>query len=1228
MRIPQLVSRLLLVAALLALPSALAGQVGATTDILTGTVRDSTGQPVAEAIVEAFSIETEISRTTKTDTRGRWVIVFPDGGGQYRLVIRSIGMTPVERLVTRQADEDRLVLNVTMNRPAQRLADVVVSERRGPVIAPNAPTPGSIERMVTPDQAARLPLDPSDLLALALLAPGVVQIESTDSSAAAFSVAGQRPDANSITLDGMTFGATSVPPDALRTTRVITNTYDAARGQFSGGQIASVTRGGTNQRGGSANYGLRDRNLEVDGGEDDAFARGYTQHQLSGGFGGPLVRNRLFAFGSFQGRLRSDDLQSLLSAPAASLSQLGAHPDSVSRFLGLLSGYGVPVTMAETDSRATDNWSSLVRLDWLVSGSHTLTVRGDWRGSTNDPSRIGSLALPQTGGRQTSSGGGGMATLTSRLGSRVINEFKGYASGNSSASNPFLLAPQGRVQVASELDGNLAVSSLTFGGNPGLPSTRSGSTLEFSDEVSWLPGAAAHRFKLGALYNRTRTSQNATSNRYGTFSYNSLADLEAGRPAMFTRTLEPVEREGTASNAAVYLADVWRAGDAWQLTWGLRLEHSGSGGAPAYNPEIDQLFGYRTDALPSETHVSPRFGFTWMIGAGERSGPPGWTVRGGIGEFRSPFNTGLLAAAQGGTGLLSLESQLVCVGAAAPVPDWEAYLADPSSIPTSCLTAGPTPTPTRSPTVTLFDPDYAAPRSWRGSVGVQRRLGLVGLSVDLSYARGVAQAGYTDVNLVETPAFRLAAERNRPVFAPAASIDPGTGATSLLASRRHGEFGQVLAIGSDLGSETAQLTLAGNGFIRGGIVFNASYTHSRSRDQGSGGGFAAPTTAGDPNVREWSTSDFERRHAIQTSATIPVGGALEITTIARMTSGVPYTPRVGGDINGDGSRNDRAFIYEPGAAPDTAIANGMSRLLEGASGGARACLEAQLGRIAGRNSCRGPWTPSLELQFNWRPNGWGLNRKLMLSLTTVNLLAGIDRLVHEDDDLAGWGQPIRPDATLLYVQGFDPAAQRFGYAVNERFGSARSTANAIRTPFQIGLQARWTIGRDRQREVLDAVRRGGGLPGGIRFGAPGGPGGAGGGAQPGGGANFLSRFETLIPNPAKQVLELRLGLRLTDAQVRQLTALADSTTAGNTRLADSARAMIEKAGANPDPARLFDSLRPMLTQGQAKAQDALKAVQSVLTAEQWAQVPERIRAPGPRFGGPGQRPAGGRPPGS
>jgi hypothetical protein len=61
------------------------------------------------------------------------------------------------------------------------------------------------------------------------------------------------------------------------------------------------------------------------------------------------------------------------------------------------------------------------------------------------------------------------------------------------------------------------------------------------------------------------------------------------------------------------------------------------------------------------------------------------------------------------------------------------------------------------------------------------------------------------------------------------------------------------------------------------------------------------------------------------------------------------------DINGDGIVNDRAFVFDPGSTSDTSVARGMQSLLLDGPRAARDCLGSQLGRIATKNSCVGPW---------------------------------------------------------------------------------------------------------------------------------------------------------------------------------------------------------------------------------------------------------------------------------
>src|SRR5438874_1939307 len=696
---------------------AVAAQVGTTTDIITGTVTGPDNQPLPGAVVQATSLETQVSRQRTTDARGRFTILFPDGGGQYQLVVRYLGLAPARVAIARQADEDRLVANVQLEVAAVSL-DAVTVRARAPQRGVERPTPGSTERNLAPEVIARLPIDASDLNLIATLAPGVVGIAGTDSTSAAFSVAGQRSTANNVTLDGLSFGSGHVPQDALRTTRAVTSTYDVARGQFSGGLVASTTRSGTNVPQGSFTYALRDRDLAWGGVTESPFDQGYTQNQLGGGMGGPIVPNRLFVFGSLQGRWRGQALPSLVSADAPSLERLGVSPDSAARFLALAGATGVPMTVpALPGDRATDNSVALLRIDWNLADAQTLMVRLDGRWSSQDPTRVSPLALPATGGTRAQRAGGAMVSLSSHFGAGFINEVRGYLSTDRSDASGFLELPEARVQVGSNLSGSVpgggrGIATLAFGGNPGFPQRTDATSGEVTEELSWLSAAAGHRLKLGLYLKGARQRAVQAPNQYGTFVFQSLDALAAGQPAQFTRTLAPLEQAGTAWNGALYLGDIWRAGGGLQLTYGARLEAARFTGAPPYNPAVDSLFGVRTDRIPRELHASPRIGFTWTVGGGGGGGgsggavrfgePPGTIVRGGVGDFRSLTPGALYSAALAAPGLSNAEAQLVCVGGAVPTPAWTPYAQGPATIPAQCVDPATTVTITPHPNVTAL----------------------------------------------------------------------------------------------------------------------------------------------------------------------------------------------------------------------------------------------------------------------------------------------------------------------------------------------------------------------------------------------------------------------------------------------------------------------------------------------------------------------------------------------
>jgi hypothetical protein len=213
-----------------------------------------------------------------------------------------------------------------------------------------------------------------------------------------------------------------------------------------------------------------------------------------------------------------------------------------------------------------------------------------------------------------------------------------------------------------------------------------------------------------------------------------------------------------------------------------------------------------------------------------------------------------------------------------------------------------------------------------------------------------------------------------------------------------------------------------------------------------------------PTLRERSPGDFDVRHQVIASFGMSLPHGMNISLFGRFMSGLPYTPRIAGDVNGDGLSNDRAYIFRPDDVSDAALASGMRSLLDAAPSQARDCLLQQLGKPAARNSCRGPWTATLNARIGLINRFGFTKRAFTATLHLTNPLGGLDQLLHGSDHLQGWGGTALPDPTLYTVRGFDPVAKRFIYEVNPRFGSTRARQQLGRIPFRVTLDFMFDLG--------------------------------------------------------------------------------------------------------------------------------------------------------------------------
>lgn len=1220
----------------LLVPARAAAQAGAVTDVLRGQVSDERGQPVAAARVEARDLESGLRRATTTGANGRYTLVFPEGSGRYELAVSRIGTAGARLQLEREGDEDVLVANVQLRAQAVALEPLRATGSRAHGAAGHAEA-GSRERTLSGDLGDRLPLGDYDPGRLATLSPGVVATPGDEGAGAGFSVAGQRSSQNLVTLDGATFGAllagafpgaggVGLPQDGIRATRVITSTWDVARGQFAGGQVESTTRAGTSVFRGSSQYQLRDDRLDGRAGRTP-WADGYTQQRLTGGLGGPLVRDRLFYYLSFTAQRRQDRGFSLQPRSAAGLAGVGVTADSVARFLAIAQDrYGVPAD-GQTGVFARDGsaYSLLGRVDY-VRGAHTLAVRGFGNGSRQENAFVRPLDARQHGGTLSGSGWTAIATLTSQLGGAWINELRASASADRRRLSSPLALPEARVLVASTLaDGTVQAATLSLGGDPLFPRSGRESGVEVADELSWLLGGG-HRVKLGGLLQRFGFSQSSVGNRYGSFAFASLADFAAGRPASFTRTLSAGTATGNGWNTALYLGDAWRAAGGLQLTYGVRLEGSRFGGLAA--GPADSVFGVDAGRAPHEVRLSPRLGFSWRLNA---RGRPLQMLRGGVGEFRGRVPTGLFADALDANGP-GAPGLLTCAGdGSVPVPDFPAYAADSARIPTTCA-GGPAVTAGAVPGVVAFAPGFRAPRSWRATLGYQGQFWrLLGGAVDFTYARGVDLYRVRDLNLRGQPRLGLADELGRPLYADPASIDPRTGEAPLFASRVDPRYGNAFLLESDARSETRQVTFALNGVLPGTrLSFQSSYTWARSRDQtsfsvgGARAGFSSTVTGGDPNRLAWGRSDLDRPHTVIAVAGMPLGRGAEMSLIARGGSGIPFTPRVAGDVNGDGFRNDAAFVFDPATAADPVVAQGMESLLAGAPDNVRNCLRGQLGRVAARNACRTPWSMVYDLRASFTPGIAG--RRATLAVEAYNLGAGLDLLLHGRDDLRGWGQGGRGvDPVLLVPRGYDPARGAWRYQVNQAFGRSRFNQTIEGVPFSVQLTTRLALGPRPRTDPLGGFADLGtpGIASGAltRISMTGAAGGRGtdaiGGSalddadEPGHGPGPARLIARLLPEPVSGVLALADSLGLTPDQVTRITVIRDSLKAKNDPIFAEVSRVFNAAfmgqGDVVEPDALYRTIGPPINEGRRNVAAALDQVQAALTPGQWARVPDAIK---------------------
>src|SRR5437764_7020406 len=379
---------------------------GVTTAAVAGVVTDSSGAPLDGARVIAVHRPsgTEYAAVTRAD--GRFTIPGMRVGGPYNVSVTVLGY---RRQVQ---DQIQLTLGVTADlrfvlaRASVELAPVTVTATTNPVFS--AERTGAATTIAS-TQIAHLPTINRRVEDLLRLTPQYSPMSF------GFSFAGQDNRLNNMTIDGSYFnnsfglqgqpgdrtGVAPVSLDAIEQLQVNVAPYDVRQGNFVGAGINMVTKSGTNDVTGTLYYNTRSNNFVGTRAGPNTFNPGsFKYHDVGVALGGPIIRNRLFFFGSFE-----NDNQTLPGTTfhaRASLTDsvgrtntrvLASDLDALSTYLknsfnyvtGPYQGYDFKVPSTRF----------LARLDYNLSDRNKLSLRYNLLNSSSDIllSNYGSLGL-------------------------------------------------------------------------------------------------------------------------------------------------------------------------------------------------------------------------------------------------------------------------------------------------------------------------------------------------------------------------------------------------------------------------------------------------------------------------------------------------------------------------------------------------------------------------------------------------------------------------------------------------------------------------------------------------------------------------------------------------------------------------------------------------------------------------------------------------------------------
>ncbi|MBK6679495.1 MAG: TonB-dependent receptor [Ignavibacteriales bacterium] len=957
-----------------------------TTATVFGNVNDDKNAALPGVVIRAKHLPTGTVYGTTARENGSYNIYGLKPGGPYEVIASYAGKKTVELKGVNLELGQNLRLDFVMVETSLVTEEVLVLAKSDPIMTETKT--GSAQTVAT-ETIENLPTISRRFSDFSKLSP---LFSGSDLSAA-----GKSSRYNNIQIDGTQYndlfglgssgtpggqaGTNPISLDAIQEFQVVVAPYDVKLSGFTGGGINAITRSGTNTFSGSIfGYG---RNQSFVGKSPDALKTAYpdfTEYQIGGRIGGPIIKDRLFFFASAE--LTNYTRPYANTSLATGAAGISAYGDSIST---IMSGKGYDAGSYGSVDLKRPSTKIFARLDFNLNENNRLTLRHNFVDGADDilanRNRNNYLTFGSYTYRLASITNSTVLQWNTTISNNMSNELiVGYTRIRDKRELPFAESPEIEIRQGGV--------TYTLGADRFSPANKlDQDIIEFTNNFTWNIGN--HILTFGT-HNEFYTFSNLfIRSFYGYYVFNSFEDFKNSKVGSYQRAFarsgdsydNRPSADFSANQFGLYAQDEWQVNGALRLTVGVRVDIPTFPKTPAANDSVSKYFsGYSTSGVPDgKILFSPRAGFNLSLTEDRAA-----QLRGGLGIFtgKVPYvwisnnfaNTGLLTAElSGGNGtVFSLD------------PRVQPKVGDPG-----------TGAPNLQSEINMVDPNFKFPQLFRINAAYDQKLPweFVG-SLEVIYSKTLNEVMYEKLNIrnYSTPT-AIASELNRPVYG-------GTDSKS-------SNFRDVLSLKNTSEGYQMNFAIQFQRYVARGLSINFGYTHGIAKDMNSTTSSQAVSqmrynpVKGDPNNPELVTSLYEIKNRFFASVSYThdffANAPTTISLFYNGQSGAPFSFTVNGDLNNDGfDQNDLFYIptaaelssgaYQLGAVtggafvPSAAMYSQLESYIQN-----NEYLNSHRGTIAERNGARNPWRDIFDLRLA-QDIPTVLNQKFTITLDILNVL--------------------------------------------------------------------------------------------------------------------------------------------------------------------------------------------------------------------------------------------------